>query len=369
MRFSHPLMKGFSNDLAILNQHTPHPGVGGRGKQPMSGQTQGPFHEMFIRWLFLGWALVLHWVVKDNGVFNLTGILTPAEFLRWILSTTLQRIKTMNPVHYRPIIASALLEDIQSGDLTSEAIFPAEQLCSAKLIAKQAGVVAGIEVFKETFMLFDSSVSVELHFNDGESCQDRDVIAHIKGPVLSVLGAERVALNLLQRMSGIATLTRQFVQLAEAKCKILDTRKTAPNLRVLDKWAVVLGGGVNHRHGLYDMAMLKENHIKAAGGITQAVEKLLDYDNHQRPIEVEVTNLDELREALTCPVDRIMLDNMDNETMREAVKITADKIDLEASGNVSLETIKGISQTGVDYVSIGALTHSVKAMDYSLLVL
>ncbi len=275
----------------------------------------------------------------------------------------------MNPVKYRHIIANALLEDIQTGDLTSEAIFPADQVCEAKLIAKQDGVVAGIEVFKESFLLFDSSVEVKLLFKDGERCQNRDVIAQIKGPVLSVLGAERVALNLLQRMSGIATLTNQFVQLAKGKCKILDTRKTAPNLRVLDKWAVELGGGVNHRHGLYDMAMLKENHIKAAGGITQAVNKLLEYDNHQRPIEVEVTNLDELKEALTCPVDRIMLDNMDNQTMAEAVKITNDKIDLEASGNVNLDTIEGISLTGVDYVSIGALTHSVKAMDYSLLVI
>jgi len=274
----------------------------------------------------------------------------------------------MNPVKFRHIIANALLEDIQTGDLTSEAIFPADQQCEAKLIAKQAGVIAGLEVFKQTFLLFDSDLQIELLFQDGDTCNDRDMIAKISGSVLSILGAERVALNLLQRMSGIATLTHQFVKLAEGKCKILDTRKTAPNLRVLDKWAVELGGGVNHRHGLYDMAMLKENHIKAAGGITQAVNQLLKYDKHKRPIEVEVTNLDELREALTCPVDRIMLDNMDNKTMSEAVKITADKIDLEASGNVSLETIKGISLTGVDYVSIGALTHSVKAMDYSLLV-
>lgn len=274
----------------------------------------------------------------------------------------------MNPVKYRHIIAQALLEDIQTGDLTSEAIFPASQSCTAQLIAKQAGVMAGLEVFKETFLLFDSSVKVQLNFKDGERCENRAVVAEIEGPVLSVLGAERVALNLLQRMSGIATLTNQFVQKAQGKCKILDTRKTAPNLRVLDKWAVELGGGMNHRHGLYDMAMLKENHIKAAGGITQAVNKLLEYDNHQRPIEVEVTNLDELREALTCPVDRIMLDNMDNETMAEAVRITADRIDLEASGNVNLDTIEGISLTGVDFVSIGALTHSVKAMDYSLLV-
>lgn len=274
----------------------------------------------------------------------------------------------MNPKHYRHIIEDALHEDIQTGDLTSEAIFPRKQMCEAQLIAKQDGIVAGIEVFREAFWVLDENVEVELLFKDGDVCKDRDVIAKIKGPVLSVLGAERVALNLLQRMSGIACLTNEFVKRCEGKCQVLDTRKTAPNLRVLDKWAVKLGGGQNHRIGLYDMALIKENHIKAAGGITQAVNHILEYDNHNRPIEVEVTNLEELREALQCPVDRIMLDNMDNETMKEAVVITADKIDLEASGNVSLETINGISLTGVDYVSIGALTHSVKAMDYSLLV-
>ena len=205
-------------------------------------------------------------------------------------------------------------------------------------------------------------------FKDGQACKNRDVIAEISGAVISVLGAERVALNLLQRMSGIATLTNQFVQLCEGRCQVLDTRKTVPNLRVLDKWAVKLGGGTNHRTGLYDMALIKENHIKAAGGIVQAVNKVLQYDKHKHKIEVEVTNLEELKTALTCDIDRIMLDNMDNQTMREAVKITAGKIALEASGNVNLSTIAGISKTGVDYISIGALTHSVKAMDYSLLI-
>ena len=169
-------------------------------------------------------------------------------------------------------------------------------------------------------------------------------------------------------MSGIATLTNEFVKLCDNRCKVLDTRKTAPNLRVLDKWAVVLGGGTNHRIGLYDMAMIKENHIKAAGGIKQAVDKVLAHDNHKHPIEVEVTNLEELEQALKCDIDRIMLDNMDNKTMIKAVKITAGKIDLEASGNVNLKTIRNISKTGVNYISIGALTHSVSAMDYSLLV-
>jgi len=274
----------------------------------------------------------------------------------------------MHAKNYISIIASALTEDIQSGDLTSESIFTAKDECHAQLIAKQDGIIAGLEVFKKTFELVDTKTHVSLKFKDGQFCKNRDVVAEISGSVLSVLAAERVGLNLLQRMSGIATLTHEFVKLCENRCKVLDTRKTAPNLRVLDKWAVVLGGGTNHRIGLYDMAMIKENHIKAAGGIKQAVEKVLAHDNHNHPIEVEVTNLDELKQALECDIDRIMLDNMDNKTMKKAVKITAGKIDLEASGNVNLKTIRNISKTGVNYISIGALTHSVTAMDYSLLI-
>ena len=274
----------------------------------------------------------------------------------------------MKSKKYLAIIKSALKEDIQSGDLTSLSIFKQTDLCQAQLIAKQDGIIAGLKVFKKTFKILDQNVKVKLLFKDGQACKNRDVIAEISGAVISVLGAERVALNLLQRMSGIATLTNQFVQLCEGRCQVLDTRKTVPNLRVLDKWAVKLGGGTNHRTGLYDMALIKENHIKAAGGIVQAVNKVLQYDKHKHKIEVEVTNLEELKTALTCDIDRIMLDNMDNQTMREAVKITAGKIALEASGNVNLSTIAGISKTGVDYISIGALTHSVKAMDYSLLI-
>ena len=269
---------------------------------------------------------------------------------------------------YNAIIKVALKEDIKSGDLTSLSIFKQTDYCQAQLIAKQDGIIAGLKVFKKTFKILDKNVKVKLLFKDGQACKNRDVIAEISGSVISVLGAERVALNLLQRMSGIATFTNQFVQLCEGRCQVLDTRKTVPNLRVLDKWAVKLGGGTNHRIGLYDMALIKENHIKAAGGIIQAVDKVLQYDKHKHKIEVEVTNLEELKTALTCDIDRIMLDNMDNETMREAVKITAGKIDLEASGNVNLSTIADISKTGVDYISIGALTHSVKAMDYSLLI-
>lgn len=274
----------------------------------------------------------------------------------------------MNSENYTAIINNALEEDVQSGDLTSESIFSSTDRCTAQLIAKQDGIIAGLAVFKKTFELVDKNTQVILHYQDGQACENRAVIAEITGTVLAVLKAERVALNILQRMSGIATLTNQFVKLCENRCQVLDTRKTAPNLRVLDKWAVRLGGGTNHRIGLYDMALIKENHIKAAGGITQAVSKVLAYDHHRHPIEVEVTNLEELKEALNCDIDRIMLDNMDNDTMREAVQITDGKMPLEASGNVNLDTIVGISHTGVNYISIGALTHSVKAMDYSLLV-
>ena len=266
------------------------------------------------------------------------------------------------------LIKKALKEDIQEGDLTSQAIFNASDYCTAQLIAKQDGRIAGLKVFKKTFKQVDKSCKVKLFFKDGQSCTNKQVIAEISGSVLSVLAAERVALNLLQRMSGIATLTQQFVRLCEGRCTVLDTRKTVPNLRILDKMAVKLGGGSNHRIGLYDMALIKENHIKAAGSISQAVKKVVAYDQHRHKIEVEVTNLTELKEALLCDIDRIMLDNMDNASLREAVKISAGKIELEASGNVDLTTISEISKTGVDCISIGALTHSVKAMDFSLLI-
>jgi nicotinate-nucleotide pyrophosphorylase (carboxylating) len=283
-----------------------------------------------------------------------------AQIIYWLLY--------MKSKSYLSIIKNALKEDIKKGDLTSQAIFNKTDNCTAQLIAKQDGIIAGLKVFKKTFKVLDKNIQVKLLFKDGQHCKNREVIAEISGSVISVLGAERVALNLLQRMSGIATYTSQFVQLCAGRSQVLDTRKTAPNLRVLDKWAVKLGGGYNHRIGLYDMALIKENHIKAAGGIVQAVNKVLEYDKHQHKIEVEVTNLEELKTALTCDIDRIMLDNMDNTTMRKAVEMTAGKIALEASGNVDLKTIEGISKTGVDCISIGALTHSVKAMDYSLLI-
>ncbi|MFV0544232.1 MAG: carboxylating nicotinate-nucleotide diphosphorylase [Marinicella pacifica] len=274
----------------------------------------------------------------------------------------------MNPTLYRPIIANALAEDIQHQDITGAGIFSEHDQCSAQLIAKEDGIAAGLAVFKETFLLHDSSLEVTIKKADGDQVSNKELVAELSGPVQSVLAAERVALNVLQRMSGIATLTRQFVDLCNGQSRILDTRKTAPNLRVLDKWAVRLGGGMNHRMGLYDMAMLKENHIKAAGGIENAVNKLRDFHDDAVLIEVEVTNLDELQQALACNVYRIMLDNMSNDEMRKAVALADGKTPLEASGNVNLDTVAGIADTGVDFISVGALTHSVKALDYSLLV-
>ncbi len=274
----------------------------------------------------------------------------------------------MKPENYAHIIENALREDIGAGDLTSEAIFTSDQTCQARLIAKQDGVVAGLAVFVEAFHAVDPRVRIDCELADGARCSNRQTVCTLHGPVLSVLQGERVALNLLQRMSGIATLTRQFVDAANDRLDILDTRKTAPGLRVLDKWAVRLGGGKNHRHGLYDMALIKENHIQAAGGIRAAVDRVLAHDNHKHPIEVEVTNLDELREALQTPVDRVMLDNMSPALMQQAVAITDGRVPLEASGNITLERIDAIAASGVQCVSIGALTHSVQALDYSLLV-
>jgi len=275
---------------------------------------------------------------------------------------------SINPTLYRPIIAAALAEDIHHQDITGAGIFSEHDQCSAQLIAKEDGIVAGLTVFKETFLLHDSRIQVTLKKADGDQVANKELVAELSGPTQSVLAAERVALNVLQRMSGIASLTRQFVDLCAGQSRILDTRKTAPNLRLLDKWAVRLGGGMNHRMGLYDMAMLKENHIKAAGGIENAVQKLRDFHDDAVLIEVEVTNLDELQQALACDVYRIMLDNMSNDMMRKAVALTDGKTPLEASGNVNLDTVAGIAATGVDFISVGALTHSVKALDFSLLV-
>jgi nicotinate-nucleotide pyrophosphorylase (carboxylating) len=268
------------------------------------------------------------------------------------------------------IIGQALDEDQGDGDVTTLCIVPADGNQTGRFIAKQPGVIAGLQAVELTFDQLDQRVKFDAHTADGDWVEAGFVIAEISGPGRALLTGERVALNLLQRISGVATLTRQFVEKVKGtRAVILDTRKTAPGLRVLDKWGVRAGGGQNHRFGLFDMALIKENHIAAAGGsITEAVMRIRANDTRKRPIEIEVRNLDELRETLGLAVDRILLDNMTLDAMREAVAITGGRIPLEASGNITLANVADVAATGVDYISIGALTHSVQALDISLML-
>lgn len=265
------------------------------------------------------------------------------------------------------VIQDALAEDIGDGDVTTLNTVPADAVLHGLFLAKEAGVVAGLAVVCQVFAQLDAAVTLEFGIADGERVEPRQIFGTIRGPGRALLTGERVALNFLQRMSGIATLTRRYVDaVAGTRAVILDTRKTAPGLRALDKWAVRLGGGQNHRIGLYDMAMIKDNHIAAVGSIAEAVRRVREGDPRDRPIEVEVATFEQLHEALAQPIDRILLDNMSLEQMAEAVRIAAGRIPLEASGNVSLDTVAAIAATGVDYISSGALTHSVRALDISL---
>ena len=265
------------------------------------------------------------------------------------------------------IIETALTEDINYIDIATDYLLDEEKVETATLIAKADGVIAGIEIAKRVFEMLDKDVSVEIYKNDGDDVIKGDVIATITGKTVALLKGERTALNILQHMSGIATATDKCVKLVEGTdTKICETRKTLPGLRPLQKYAVTCGGGRNHRYNLSDMAMLKDNHIDAYGGIIPAVEKLREKVGHAVKIEVEVRNLDELDEALTAKADIIMLDNMDIETMTKAVEIAKGKAILEASGGITDETIADVAKTGVDYISIGALTHSVKALDISM---
>ena len=271
------------------------------------------------------------------------------------------------PAEIDHIIANALAEDIGDGDVTTLNTIPADAVLRGVFLAKEAGVVAGLEVARRVFAQLDPAVALVFAVADGARVEPRQVFGSVHGRGRALLTGERVALNFMQRMSGIATLTRRYVDaVAGTRAVILDTRKTAPGLRVLDKWAVRLGGGQNHRFGLYDMAMIKDNHIAAVGGIAEAVRRVRAGDPRGRPIEVEVTTLDQLREALAQPIDRILLDNMSLAQMAEAVRIAAGRIPLEASGNVNLDSVAAIAATGVDFISSGALTHSVRALDISL---
>jgi nicotinate-nucleotide pyrophosphorylase (carboxylating) len=269
-------------------------------------------------------------------------------------------------------IDAALEEDVGPGDVTTLWTVREHAMARAEMVAKAGGVVAGLEVAGRVFRRVDPRIAFTPHAADGQRVSPGDRIAEVAGPARGILTAERTALNFLQRLSGIATATAVCVALVEGTgARILDTRKTAPGLRALDKYAVRAGGGVNHRIGLFDMALIKDNHIEAADGITSAVRRVrAGMAQEGFKIEVEVKDLDELREALGCRVDRIMLDNMDLEAMREAVRIvqaSPDRPEVEASGGVTLETLRAVAETGVDFISLGALTHSVEALDISLL--
>ncbi|MBQ8123114.1 MAG: carboxylating nicotinate-nucleotide diphosphorylase [Ruminococcus sp.] len=265
------------------------------------------------------------------------------------------------------IITTALMEDINYIDAAADNLIPVDHKSSAYYVAKDDGVVCGIEIAKRVFELAGTGVEFKILLGDGTKVKKGDIIAEMEGSTLTLLKGERTALNILQHMSGIATATNKCVELVKGtNASVTDTRKTLPGLRALQKYAVTVGGGKNHRFNLSDAAMLKDNHIDAYGGITAAVAALREHIGHTVKIEVEVRTLEELREALDNKVEIVMLDNMSCQEMAEAVKITAGRALLEASGNVTAENIRAVAETGVDIISLGALTHSVKCFDVSM---
>lgn len=272
-----------------------------------------------------------------------------------------------NMIAIDKIILNALEEDSIYGDVSSEMIFDINDHCSGKFIAKENGIFAGEHILKRVFQLLDDSVHIKMHIQEGERVKVGDLIASIEGPTRPILRGERIALNLVQRMSGIATLTNRYVNEIEGfECRVVDTRKTSPGLRIIEKLAVRIGGGYNHRFNLSDTVMIKDNHIKAAGGIKEALKKVKMTCPHTMKVEVEIESLEDLECAIEGGADIVMLDNMSLTDMTQAVKECNARVILEASGNVSLETIRQIAETGVDVISCGKLTHSVSALDISL---
>lgn len=270
------------------------------------------------------------------------------------------------------LIDLALAEDRGPGDWTTRWTVPARTKASAKIIAKQDGVIAGLALASACFLRLDPRVEFEASCSDGDRVKKGTIVATIQGPARAILTGERSALNFLQRLSGIATITRRYVDaVAGTRTRILDTRKTTPAWRALEKAAVRAGGGENHRFGLFDMVMIKENHAAIAGGITEAIRRVMDANTKGLRVEVEVRNDSELRAAVDARVDRILLDNMDVEAMKEAVRVVrkrASGIEIEASGNMTLDRVRSVAETGVDFISVGAITHSAAALDLSLLM-
>ncbi|WP_026898660.1 carboxylating nicotinate-nucleotide diphosphorylase [Daejeonella oryzae] len=277
----------------------------------------------------------------------------------------------LNTFSIQSFVSQALKEDVGNGDHTSLSTIPAGKQGKAKLLIKEDGIIAGVDVALEIFKIVDSALVVDVLIADGSAVKNTDIAFYVTGSVHSILIAERLVLNTMQRMSGIATVTHQIVdKLKDTDTKVLDTRKTTPNLRFLEKLAVKIGGGVNHRFGLYDMILIKDNHVDYAGGIRKAIEasrKYLEQNNLNIPVEIEVRNLTELNEVLeTGQVDRIMLDNFSFSNLKEAVKIINNRFKTEASGGITADNVLEYALCGVDFVSMGALTHSVKSLDMSL---
>lgn len=265
------------------------------------------------------------------------------------------------------LIDLAIEEDINTGDITTESLIPDSLNAVAEMTAKAEGVISGLALIRRVFEKFEKDIKWTPFVKDGEKVKSGDVILRIEAKYSTLLKGERISLNILQRMSGIATKTADYVnELKGYKTELLDTRKTVPGMRIFDKQAVSDGGAKNHRMGLYDLVMIKDNHIKIAGSITKAVEQIRKNVGQGIKIEVETTNLDEVKEALECNVDIIMLDNMSNDLMKEAVMVVAGRTKTEASGNMTIERLKSVAETGVDYISVGALTHSVTALDISM---
>lgn len=267
------------------------------------------------------------------------------------------------------IVANALAEDIGFGDLTTSAMIGPDARTSGVIIARAEGVIAGLPFAAEVFRQVDTRIVLEQVVNDGDRVQPNDVVARLSGPARGVLTGERVALNLLQQLSGVATLTRRIVdELAGTNARLLDTRKTVPGLRPLQRYAVRAGGGTNHRYNLADGVLIKENHITVAGGITAAIQRARSAIGPMTRVEVEVESLEQLEEALAAGADMVLLDNMTPEQLRQAVELNAGRATLEASGDISVETAAAVAASGVDYLSSGALTHSAKALNLSLLL-
>ena len=265
------------------------------------------------------------------------------------------------------LIRMALEEDITSEDITTNSVMREKQLGEVQLLCKETGIIAGIWVFERVFTLLDENTETEFYVKDGDKVEKGQLLGIVKGDIRVLLSGERTALNYLQRMSGIATYTRQIADLLKgSKTKLLDTRKTTPNMRIFEKYAVKTGGGYNHRYNLSDGILLKDNHIGAAGSVRKAVEMAREYAPFVRKIEVETEDLDMVREAVEAGADIIMLDNMDNDTMKKAVALINGRAETECSGNVTKERLKEIAEIGVDYVSSGALTHSAPVLDISL---